>query len=173
MKKIIAMFIACMVLSGCTASSDRKNSDGSISYEVTKYAKTAEYSDENTDIKLELPQNWEYSTLSADENNSELGGLEIKPSDDEDFSVRIKSRSNPVGICTTGVTVSDMNFNDNLSAKVYYEEFQDSKSIWLMFVFDGTDGKITAECTSSHTLMEKYRNELTDIFKTMEIINKN
>ena len=156
MKKIIAMFIACMVLSGCTASSDRKNSDGSISYEVTKYAK-----------------NWEYSTLPADENNSELGGLEIKPSDDEDFSVRIKSRSNPVGICTTGVTVSDMNFNDNLSAKVYYEEFQDSKSIWLMFVFDGTDGKITAECTSSYTLMEKYRNELTDIFKTMKIINKN
>ena len=42
-----------------------------------------------------------------------------------------------------------------------------------MFVFDGTDGKITAECTSSHTIMEKYRNELTDIFKTMEIINKN
>ena len=173
MKKIIAIFMACVVLSGCTVSSDKKNSDSSVSYEVAENAKTAEYSDENTDIKLELPQNWEYSKLPEDENNSELGGLEIKPSDDEDFTVRIKRRSNFVGICTTGVTVSDMNFNDNLSAKVYYEEFQDSKSVWLMMVFDGTDGKITAECTSSYTLMEKYRNELTDIFKTMEIINKN
>jgi len=171
MKRVlISLMLTCFVFSsaGCAAGA---KTGGTPKYE-TEYENVteAEYEDENLSFPLKLPEGWSYKKFEKDDLNSDIvGKMEIYPENDSDFKITINSLSQKIGICGTGVTIKDAEFENGLKAKVYYESFKNEGCTWVLFVFDACDGKLTAESIASDKLLKKYNNDITEIFSTLTV----
>lgn len=142
--------------------------------EQQKNTATVEYSHQYTNMKLELPADWEYDIMAAGDDDigtvdepAKYFGIQFWPKAQPSMTINFYYRVNGIGLCGTGVTFEDVAFANGLTATKCTEGLSDN--FWFLLIYHDVPGTYTAECAISKDLWSEYENAVMSILESVEI----
>jgi hypothetical protein len=182
MKKLLSVVLSLLLLitafSGCAAVAFRDEVDedhqggigetASAAPEQQEQTKIAEYSYQYTNMKLELPDDWEYKILEGSEEQSVNSfGIQFWPKAQPSMTIRLLYHVNGIGLCGTGVTFEDVLLENGLTATKCTENID--KDRWFFLIYQDVPGAYAAECSASQGLWNEYGDAVMSILGSAEI----
>lgn len=131
---------------------------------------TAEYHYQYANMLLQLPADWEYEIVPAEqmeENSNRTFGIRFWPMADLDFQLELFYWMDGIGLCATGVTIEKIDF-DNKMAATKFTETIDGK-LWITIVYQNLPGTYVVSGTVPEKLWEKYEETLMEILESTEL----
>ncbi len=144
-----------------------------------KNTETVEYSYQYTNMKLELPADWEYDIMAAaeDENGGTVDapanepanyfGIQFWPKAQPSMTISLYYHVDGIGLCGTGVTFEDITFENGLTATKCTEGMGDN--FWFFLIYHDVPGTYTVEYAFSKDLWSEYEDEIMTILESVEI----
>lgn len=165
------LFSGCMgnpseaVLEGNNQDKDKGVTQG-IKYEQQKDTIAVEYSYEYANMRLDLPTDWGYDIMTAEES-VDYFGIQFWPNDEPAMTINLSYHINGIGLCGTGVTFEEISFENGLTAIKCTEGTDDR--FWIFLIYHDTPGAYAVECSTSKDLWSKYENDIMSILESVEI----
>lgn len=175
---VLSLILLTMVFSGCAdassqpeAARDNPNSIGeteSSNPEQQEETKTVEYSYQYTNMKLNLPVDWEHDILAGTmEESANNFGIQFWPKAQPSMTIRLLYHVDGIGLCGTGVTFEDILLENGLTATKCTEGIGDDH--WFFLIYQDVPGAYAAECYASKSMWTKYENAVMSILESAEI----
>lgn len=135
----------------------------------------AEYSYQYTNMRLELPEDWEYEILpgtgdvafGADDRPADTFGIQFWPKAEPSMSVNLRYYAGGIGLCGTGVTFEELSFKNGLTATKCTEGLGDD--FWVFLIYHDVPGAYALECITSKELWSAYENIVMSILENAEL----
>lgn len=162
---LAALLLLC--LTGCGAQqsgsppSTSAPSESGTAPEVSTVS-LVEYSYGYANMKLALPEGWSYAIQEADQTTGESFGIDFWPDGAPDFSAKLHFHPEFYGICGTGVTFEELDFENGLHATLAWEASQHD-DFWGNIFFADLPGQYILQLDTTAQLWEQYRDELMAI----------
>jgi len=158
-KKLPLFVFALMLLVGCQKGPviDER------SYEKREDAVDISFSEGYSSMALSLPDTWESEEFSFEH----MLGLILSPKDAPDFSVRLEFHKRGLGICGTGVTFTDIEFENGLSATECRETIGNKLS--LLYIFHDLAGDYAMSISAPKADIEKFRDDISYIVSSLKL----
>lgn len=172
---ILSVLLLVLLFSGYVAGLQEKGAEGSGEPEQQKNTISVEYSYQNTNMKLELPEDWDYDIIAA-AGDGEPGavdesayrhGIRFWPRNDPSMKLSLCYHINGIGLCGTGVTFEDISFENGLTATKCTEGTNDN--FWFFLIYHDVPGDYAVECSTSKTLWSEYEKIIMSILESVEI----
>ena len=126
----------------------------------------AEYSVEGVSMSIALPNGWSYETIAA-EPHAERFGIKFWPDNEPSVELSLEYHVNGIGLCGTGVTFTEHEFANGLSATAATEVIQGDQ--WFMLIYDKPNTKFAVSCTVDLKLWKSHEGDIMSILDTVSI----
>lgn len=166
-RKAAACLAAVLLLSlmGCGQAAPPPSSGdaGEDHPQGTRVAASHEYAA----ISLTVPEGWAYET--------EEGGadppcaIRFWPEDAPECSVTLAAYEEAVGLCGTGVTIEERNWDSGQQATAYSETFSGEDTCWYFLVYQDTPGFYAAEYMDSAAWWDTWGAQAEEILSTAQL----
>lgn len=130
---------------------------------------TAEYHYQYANMLLQLPNDWEYEILSADqkEENLRTFGIRFWPAEESDFKLELLYWMDKIGICATGVTIEKVAFENEMTAARYTETINGVR--YVTWIYEDLPGTYAVSGNASEAVWEKYDRTIKEILESAEL----
>ena len=132
--------------------------------------KTAEYGYQYANIKLQLPKDWEYEIIPAEQEDGtdiiQNFGICFFPEEETEMKLELLYWVNGIGICGTGVTIEKVNFQNGMTATQYTETIEGTT--WVTLVYRDLPGTYALSGSVPKELWEKYKPAVMEILEQAE-----
>lgn len=134
-----------------------------------------EYSYHYANMKLDLPEDWEYDIMAGTGDNDASAvdeptnyfGIQFWPKAQPAMTISLCYRIDGIGLCGTGVTFEDIAFSNGLTATKCTEGISDD--FWFLLIYHDVPGTYTIECAASKNLWSKYESNVLSILESVQI----
>lgn len=128
----------------------------------------AEYSHEGVSMSLLLPEGWAYEIVpaAADAANN-IFGIKFWPEAEPTLELMLEYHAAGIGICGTGVTFTDMEFENGLTATACTEQMEDG--YWFFLIYDEPNNNYAVSYSGDYELWNEYEKTVNTILDTVNL----
>ena len=134
--------------------------------------KTVENSRQYASIKLQLPSDWDYEMIPAEHEKPNQTdtvsnfGICFFPAQETEMRLELVYWADNFGICGTGVTEEEVDFENGMKARQYTETIEGN--LWITLVYQDLPGTYVLSGGIPEELWEKYQPAVMEILGQAE-----
>ena len=165
-RKAAACLAAALLLSlmGCGQTVPPSSGDAG---EDRPQGTRVEASHEYAAISLTVPEGWAYETEEGGADHP--CAIRFWPEDAPECSVTLAAYEEAVGLCGTGVTIEERNWDSGQQATAYSETFSGEDTCWYFLVYQDTPGFYAAEYMDSAAWWDTWGAQAEEILSTAQL----
>lgn len=133
-------------------------------------SEAVEYSHGDVYMSLDLPGGWSSEIIPAaeEEAENEIFGIRFWPEASPEFALMLEYHTGGIGICGTGVTFTETEFQSGLKATACTEELGDD-GYWFFLIYDEPHVKYAVSYSGDRELWSEYEDAVTAILDTVAL----